>query len=128
MSNEREWPAFFPANCPPSDTIEATGTVYRFVKNDPPIPSDFASHVETGRRFHGDECQACGLSVFRNLEDLNDMRSRVKAFRSQYTAIGNLNTGVVKFTPASAASHHSWWLPVGSSVHEGFRVLESKET
>ena len=127
MSDKLEWPTFFPANCPPSDAIVATGAGYRFVKNSPPTPADFASHAEMKRRFGGDECQACGLSVFRNIEDLNAMRSRVKAFRSQYTAVGDLDTGVVKHTPASAPSHHSWWLPVDTFVHENFRVIEAEE-
>lgn len=63
------FPTDWPNDCPPLNADDAAGTVFRIVKNDPPLVVDFATHHETGRLKNAPACLRCGLSVFRELSD-----------------------------------------------------------
>lgn len=42
-----EYPSFFPTGVPPESSMDAHGTAFRLVNNDPPTSSDFrAYHLE----------------------------------------------------------------------------------
>ncbi|HEX7375931.1 MAG TPA: hypothetical protein VF278_02410 [Pirellulales bacterium] len=43
------FPIDWPSDCPPTDSQDAAGLVFRIVKNDPPVAADLATHRETGR-------------------------------------------------------------------------------
>ena len=119
------WPRFFPADCPPSTTPPASGSAYRLVRANPPGEADFRSHVERGvKPPDGEECLACALSVYLDLDDILALRRSVKGFRKRNVAQGQLNVGALAHSPSGpTSSHHSWWLPEGASVHEGFKVV-----
>lgn len=70
-----------PPNCPPEDAQPASGDVYMFVNENPPSSNDFLSKREK----HPDkppfepnekECRACGLSIYTEISDLLNIRSR----------------------------------------------------
>lgn len=118
------WGSYFPADCPPESATEANGSAYRFVRNDPPTDADFVPYKKAGKAFLGDDCQACALSVLRDFEDVQYMQSAIPGFRTRHVAVGNLSAGVILNTPGRGTpSHHSWWLPDGTVVSAGFRVL-----
>lgn len=111
------WPSFFPDNCPPQDAINPNLTVYRFVRGNPPVESDFNSYIEDGKDVSGiKRCQACGVSVYAELEDAIKMQGYVPGLRKTRIASGHLNSnhGKIKSTPSMrypdcGYSHHTWW-------------------
>ena len=127
-----DWPAHFPDDCPPDDAKPATGAAYRLTHN--PFESrDFWTKREEHpeKRFPDPirECQANGLSIFRNVEDAKKLRRRVAYFRNNKNAIavGHLSPelGVTKSTgPDHRSSHCSWWVPVGVDRAQPFTILE----
>ena len=125
--SELPWPTFFPADCPPLAAEPASGHAYRFVRNDPPKPEDFRSYRESGTSYEGDDCLACSLSILRDAEDVKHMRRSVPGFKKRRVALGELQTGAVKHTPGSSASHHSWWLPIGAAVAQDFAIVHMQE-
>lgn len=58
------FPAHFPQQCPPQTASEVKGDLFRFVNNDPPRSTDFASYHLMGVKYRESQhCEACGLSV-----------------------------------------------------------------
>lgn len=117
-----DWPADFPAGCPPEETPNADGTYYRIAKNNPPKPRDFESlyHKDKTRaknQIRGGKttkCDTLGLSVYTDMEDAIQCAKRYP----------NLGRVIVRLTliksPAKAAltkglfdSHHTLWIPKG---------------
>ncbi len=125
------WPDFFPTGCPHSYCEPASGRVYRLVESQPPAAKDFLSHRERfpSRQFNVSECQVCGLSVYRSLEDAEALRRRIPAMKNRRIARGFLEPelGVVHHTPSNGDSHHTWWMPVGVTPWETFTVLPDGE-
>ncbi|MBW4620602.1 MAG: hypothetical protein KME17_14765 [Cyanosarcina radialis HA8281-LM2] len=84
MKTPGGWHDFFPEDCPPNTAQPASGTVYLFVKDDPPTPEDFRSKRQKNPnlKFPNDEkeCQACGISVFTQIDDLLSLQRRFPAF------------------------------------------------
>ena len=127
-----DWPTHFPDNCPPDDAEPAAGIAYRLTHN--PFESrDFLSKREMhpGKRFPDPvkECQANGLSIFRDMKDAERLRRTVPYFRNEVNAIavGRLSTdlGVTKPTrPDHPSSHGSWWVPVGVDPALPFTIIE----
>ncbi len=76
------------------------------------------------------ECQACGLSVFTNIEHAKRVRRRTKRLRSCVIGVGTLTPemGVIKPTPSqrSGKSHCTWWVPTGLRPWTVFQII--KET
>jgi hypothetical protein len=108
------WPAHFPNNCPPDDAVEPNHRVYRFVGNNPPTQLDFLSHKErfSSRNFGEKECEACGLSVYTDLDDAKLARRNVPGMAKKMLAQCDLRSddGRIKPTPSiSGQSHHTWW-------------------
>ena len=122
------WPDYFPDDCPPQDSEPASGEVYRLVKSNPPTEDDFEDYVNLypERDFRERECRACGLSVFRDVEDASNLRDRVPAMRGHLVARGKLNSelGRMKHTPGRRQSHFTWWVPVGVECHRFFSVFQ----
>ena len=70
------FPVDWPPCCPPDGAPEASGTIFRLVKNSPPVAADFVSVFEMEKQkrkprvFPDDlQCQARGLSVYRTFVD-----------------------------------------------------------
>lgn len=108
------WPNHFPAQCPPSNSAEASGTLFRFINGRAPSARDFLSHYE--RDPHGqwdhDPCNARGLSVLKTYEDCTTMRKGVPALRKKRLASGAPlgAVGLMASTPSrTCRAHCTWW-------------------
>lgn len=112
------FPDFYPPDCPYAECAPAEGEVFRLlVFNTEPGPQDFRSYREVypSRRFQVPECEACGLSVYRDLADVDAMMERVPRMRGKLVSRGRLvpSHGVISPTPKAAEpSHCTWWIPV----------------
>ncbi|WP_286230273.1 hypothetical protein [Neobacillus mesonae] len=128
------WPDYFPKECP----IGAKGKeieVYRLVDNDPPTESDFIPNFisQPGRKF-SDDCQACGLSVFKNLDDAihqNNVLAESIYFQRKglpkkkiAKGISNSKFGQIKDTPAREhTSHVTYWVFKDKNIESHFKVI-----
>lgn len=74
MSMDPLWPPHFPDGCPPPDATDTSGTLYRFVKTDPPTDADMASWLELGIG-KGSNCKRAALSCYRSKRHLEQVRS-----------------------------------------------------
>jgi len=81
-----DWPNHFPEDCPPNATKDADGEeVYRLVDQNPPSDLDFISHrLRYPKREFSDECKACGLSIFTNVEDSIKLRKKIARFKGYF--------------------------------------------
>lgn len=125
------WPAFFPPGCPPSDAVPAEGTVFRLIAGQAAQEVDAQPHrLRFPEKKYRDECQACGLSVYREAEDLQRLKRRVPAHAEKLIARIALEPGMgfLQPTPRKAApdSHHTWWVPDGLAVWQQFQVPENE--
>ena len=124
---KREFPSFFPQDCPPTEARPAVENFFRLVRTDPPGDNDFRSHVENDkRRRYPDMCKASGLSVFTKLEDIQKLKRRIAALRERKVAKGKADAedGMVLYTPTKEEdSHHTWWLFEGVTVAKNFAVV-----
>lgn len=115
------WPSYFPNSCPPKDSSQTNGDVYRFVSDDTPTSSDFTSfwikfpnrRMDFERR--GQHCQCCGLSVAKSIEDLENKRKLVPRFKNMRIAGATLtpSDGRIRNTPMGRdKKHYTWWIPL----------------
>jgi len=125
--------AKLPANCPPSSCVPTSGKVFRIVGKNPPREEDFKSfrELKPDEEFKDEskECEACGLSIYRDKSDVHRMIRRIpnRRKRIQIVAMGILNEtmGVMVHTPKKKEnSHHTWWMYFGCSAWEEFTVVE----
>lgn len=128
------WPPFFPDSCPPDESEPAAGIVFRLTATETPSEEDFKSHRELypTRQYSVPECEACGLSVYRNIEDVRRAIAIVPALRSKKIAQGELRAefGRIKHTPKNnqyGASHHTWWKPINQAPWSDFVVIPPEE-
>ena len=124
---EAPWPDFFPNDCPPSKAGPAGGTVFRLVRNNPPTRDDFVPLVleQPEREFGKRLCQACGVSVYTDIEDVRRLQARVPGHRSKSIAKGELSPdmGLMMPTPTRKESTHTtWWLFEGVDPSPAFEV------
>lgn len=116
MSDEFEWPSYYPDTCPPSNAEAASGQVYRLVDEGGPADEDFVCHklIYPYKDWEDKECQACGLSVHPSLESSDRLKRRIPALRNKRAAVASLQAkhGLLMRTPSSAdKAHHTWWVP-----------------
>jgi hypothetical protein len=116
-----QFPAYFSANCPPATAQPASGTVYYLVNSEPLTPEDFWSKRQRNpdKRFSqkSKECQACGISVYTDIEDVLLLRREIQSFQNHQISVGQLipEMGVILPTPSEFfPSHRTLWLAVGS--------------
>lgn len=127
-----EWPEFYPENCPPEDAEQASGTVYRLVRHDPPQMVDFETLYEERPKFFENKpndfiCKGCGVSVCRNFEDIERLQRSSGKMRKRQVAEGivNSNHGVILHTPSALyKSHHTWWIPIGETPWLVFNIFQ----
>ena len=123
------WPEHYPTFCPPADSEEASGDIFRYVE-DPPSPKDLKSHwfLYKNNRVawekKGKTCEACGISVFRSLEDLEeagDLCPRLKTGKVAAVASLSGEMGKLKHTRSQTyPKHHTWWIPVAVKNPHGY--------
>lgn len=121
------FPADWPSGCPPADAVDADGIVFRIVKNDPPLGSDFATHYETGRLKHAPECLRCGLSVFRQLRDAVHQRfllPKLGPWIVQATPMAE--HGKTKRTTGQQPTHTTFWTYEGVDRTALFAIVVEK--
>ncbi len=122
-----QWPSHFPHNCPPKNAKPASGDVFRLVKKNRPVDNDFLSQAkrQPDKDFKEKQCQACGLSVYRDINDIRKMRNRVRPMRKRKIAKGTLssNLGRILDTPSYEKTHMTWWVPVGVSPKSVFSIV-----
>jgi hypothetical protein len=119
------FPEDWPNDCRPSDADEASGDVYRIVRDDPPAATDFATHRETGRLPKAPPCLRCGLSVFRDFRDARHQRNLFPKLGSLIArAALTSDHGLTKLTHGSQPTHTTWWAFEGIHGASLFAVIE----
>ena len=108
------WPVDFPADCPPGEASDAFEPLYRIVKANPPVPSDFESAYHKRRAIKGDvtQCQAMGLSVYTDIDDAVEC-ARTCPKNGRNIALLTFKNGSAKVSPTKGRfkSHHTLWIP-----------------
>jgi hypothetical protein len=111
------WPKFYPISedCPPADAFAPDTTVYRFLEGGVPSATDFLSFKELG---WADGCKACGLSVYTDIRQVEQLAKSSPTFKGKQFALAELKggPGLLKHTPrepTTRTSHHTWWVPAG---------------
>jgi hypothetical protein len=125
------WPSFFPPNCPPSESKEASVEVFRLVSSAPPSVSDFESWAQMHPKKWMGDCKASGLSVFTAKSDVLRMVRRVRGIVQGESAPEGLiasadltpEAGKLMPTPRDGNSHHTWWAPAGFDHAAAFKVV-----
>ena len=125
------WPSFFPPKCPPSESKDASGEVFRLVSSNPPMVSDFECWAQMHPKKWMGNCKASGLSVFTAKSDALRMVRRVQGIvqgestRGGLIASANLTpkAGKLMHTPRDGNSHHTWWAPDGFDHAAAFKVV-----
>ena len=104
------FPTDWPPRCPSADTSDATGDVYRIVKENPVATGDMLTHHQTGKLPKADPCLRCGLSVFRLLEDALNQRQLLPKLGNRI-AKGQLESahGKACLTKGQQPTHTTWW-------------------
>lgn len=106
------YPSFFPPDCPPASAAAPKGLFYRFVKKLPGEAAALTSHRERLPDADFDnECHACGLSVYKNRDELAEFRKYGGGFRKMTIASIVLDGAPGLLAKTKSRSHHTWWLP-----------------
>ena len=117
-----------PDDCPPANAEEIVEPriVYRLVRIDPPSLDDFRSQraenpAATFRRVT--ECQARGVSVFMDIEDVNKRRERPRLSGTLICAVV-LDKGAGRILqPNRKSSHCTWWPLANYDILANCRVI-----
>ena len=122
------WPEYFPQDCPPQDVVSPSGVFYRVVA-DKIGRTLKKEHFESPRQSQRKrvwppnvcECQLCGVSLLKTMEDSIKKANQLLALGRYRDCVGRLaigeiedSAGVMKHTPdipSNLLSHHDWWVP-----------------
>jgi hypothetical protein len=124
MLGNMEWPADFPKGCPPLDSTDPNGVVYRIVSKRPPNAEDFRSTYDKSPVKNVKNCKARGLSVLRDRTEAERLLLTVPEM-GQHVASARLEPyhGKIKSTPSiRSKSHCTWWVRVGTEPEKLFAV------
>jgi hypothetical protein len=121
--NNGKWGDHFPVSCPPGNARPKNiDPVYRLTLHIPPTDEDFLSHKEANRPYQPEkECEACAISVFTDLDQIQKMKKRIPMFRNKgYIVKGQITkeTGVV--SEPDHKSHINWWVYSGIDIKKYF--------
>lgn len=119
------WPDYFPDQCPPKNAREDHLYVYRLVTSSPPSVQDFVPALieQPHRKFESTVlCLACGVSVFKNIDDADKQRKRFKPLRDKLIAAGFITKDDGLVLETCAGSHVTWWLQT-DDPHKNFREV-----
>src|SRR5947209_8591582 len=107
MSSGNSFPDEWPPHCPPDDAVDASITVYRTVKADPPTEEDFLSYRELGKKVAKHlECDACGISVMRTKADAVHHRNLFQWSGVIAEGVLQHEHGKIKDTPSNKFPSH----------------------
>jgi hypothetical protein len=104
-SNMSTWSGW-PQDCPPPAAVDANGTYFHLLKNNPPAGNDMKTYFEQGK---GTSCVARALSVFVAEE-------KIRHFQGLFPRIGSYvaklqlapEHGKIK-VPVREDGHTEWW-------------------
>lgn len=105
-----EWPSHFPADCPPQDAVDLSGSVYLLVATNPPTATDMECAIDRGSFLNSPQCQRASLSCARTPEHLYELRRGVKRLRNHLVAGGQFQSAHGKIKQTGAPGHYSMWL------------------
>lgn len=108
-----KWPEYFPEQCPPAEARYDNVQVFRLVDGVPLSAEDFRPTVIEWphRAFGADKlCAACGVSVFRNLQDVLKTRARFNPLRNKKIARGHITERDGLVLETFEPTHMTWWL------------------
>lgn len=109
MNINNQFPAYFPDCCPPVDSNDAGGAVFRIVKDENLTDEDFLSHHELGLAHTADQCRRCGVSVFNSFENALHLQ-KIKPRLGNAISKGELNHSAGKMLLTNKKSGHiDWW-------------------
>lgn len=102
-----------PEGCPPdaAEEIASSRETYRLVRTNPPTEADFRSQrsENPNRKFPGiDECQARGLSVYRERHDA-ERALKLPHLRGRAVCRLRLEAGAGQIQKTGRSSHYTWW-------------------
>ncbi|WP_431022414.1 hypothetical protein [Erwinia rhapontici] len=131
--NKDSWPDFFPPELelPPEDSMDAEGTVYRFVKSIPPTETCFlATHQEQPRRH--ERCETLekkqavyGTSVWSSKELLLEAIAFLpQGLGQRKLACGTVSSSMGKMRKTLEAGHLTLWLKKNSNIHLNFSEVK----
>lgn len=111
-----DWFESLPDSCPPKEAKEPAGDLfYRIMVSEQATESDFLSHrvLYPEKKFKVSECQACSLSVFKDVNECEKIL-KMPTFKNKQWYIGefelNNNDGLILNTPSPTNPYHfSWW-------------------
>ncbi len=72
------------------------------------------------------ECQAGGVSVYRDKADACRVIKRIPRFKKSQPAVGILRPsfGKILCTPSrTSQSHHTWWTPIDTQPWTIFQIV-----
>ena len=90
--------------------------MFRLVGRKGICPEEFRSHAEKDPATHGGRCQACGLSVYTDRDDLEEGRQLVPGMAKKRVVVGTLPEGSGKMMPTPSPTwktHRTWWVRPG---------------
>jgi hypothetical protein len=111
------WPTYYPESCPPQDSLETDGQVYRLVSADGPAENDFLPYwIKCPQRreefqVKNQVCESCGLSVYRSLEDIKRLQRRIRHLPEKI-GVANLDHSKGRIKRTFGKTHYTWWVPV----------------
>jgi hypothetical protein len=118
------WPPHFPEGCPPDEATNASDTLFRLVATNPPTEADFLSYYDEDPVKHQHNCRARGLSVFTQLGDAARLVKRVTALGREFNFVASATINEGKLMQTGRPSHHTWWVPRGSTSWKSFAIVE----
>ena len=129
---ELKFPDWFvpKGDCPPPDAAEASGAIYCFAGSNSVDPAEFRSYYEKNERPNGPPCQRCGLSVFRNAEEVRRLlrhlwQSYPQRRYGPHVVKRELVPTDGKIKPTGRPGHHTWWAYDGVERHASFEFEET---
>lgn len=131
--NKDCWPDFFPPDLqlPPTDAVDADGTVYRFVKSIPPTETCFlATHQEQPHRH--ERCETLekkqavyGTSVWVSKELLLEAVAFLpQGLGKRKLVYGTVNASMGKMRKTLEVGHITLWLKKNCNIHLNFSEVE----
>lgn len=97
------------AECPPPDSDDANGVVFRCFKNDPPRERDMQTAEEQGRLLGADPCMRRAISTFRSQEDAEHQARLFRRWKRRFIAKAVLSAEHGKIKATGEPTHTSWW-------------------
>lgn len=132
--NQTIWPSYYPPQCPPAEARSDQLQAFRLVGNTTPAQADFSpSIIETPHRSFPEKlmCQACGVSIYKKLEDIKMIQAKFPRFKQKLIALVEItqNHGLILETPPTREpnnSHTTWWISDSDPVNSFIKIIPNE--